>query len=347
MKKIKYIHYLFIAFMGILILIIVIKNKKETISFYGIAQSEEIIINYNLPVFVNEIYVSPGEYVEKGAPLCNISVIKTENKLSTNSYKIDELKAKESFWKEHKNNQINNLLVEKELKINELNNQINTLEKELNYKKSIAKQLNAISFSKDSYSPLEQELKALRERKRILQKSYHTALNSFKTEQLSGSAPLSHEIDKLNAELSFEESQANNHVIIYAPTDGLVGDILCKQNTFLPKFQSLLNFYKRSPNLINGYVNENLITDLKIGDEFEITSKLSDTIQYQGKVKGLGSRIIEIPQRLSKIPSIKTYGREVTIEITTPENNLLQQEKVILNLKERENSGKLRLTEAF
>jgi hypothetical protein len=45
----------------------------------------------------------------------------------------------------------------------------------------------------------------------------------------------------------------------------------------------------------------------------------------------LGSRIVEIPERLRKNPDLKTYGREVLIAIP-PSNLFLQKEKVILNL---------------
>ena len=48
-------------------------------------------------------------------------------------------------------------------------------------------------------------------------------------------------------------------------------------------------------------------------------------------ITGLGSRIVEIPDRLRKNPDLKTYGREVLISIP-PTNFFLQKEKVILNL---------------
>jgi hypothetical protein len=34
-----------------------------------------------------------------------------------------------------------------------------------------------------------------------------------------------------------------------------------------------------------------------------------------GRVSGLGQCVVEIPERLRKIPELKTYGREVLIEI--------------------------------
>jgi hypothetical protein len=66
------------------------------------------------------------------------------------------------------------------------------------------------------------------------------------------------------------------------------------------------------------------------GDKFTVTSLKDKTMTYSGSVVGLGSRIVEIPSRLRKIPELKIYGREVIIEITK-ENSFLQKEKVSIS----------------
>ena len=62
-----------------------------------------------------------------------------------------------------------------------------------------------------------------------------------------------------------------------------------------------------------------------------IFSRLRPDIQNKGVVTTLGSRIVEIPPRLRKIKELKTFGREIIIEIPS-DNPFLQKEKVILNL---------------
>ena len=53
------------------------------------------------------------------------------------------------------------------------------------------------------------------------------------------------------------------------------------------------------------------------------------TQNYTGKVVGLGSRIVEIPARMRKVPEFKTYGREVIIRLPA-KSNFLQNEKLVL-----------------
>ena len=95
-------------------------------------------------------------------------------------------------------------------------------------------------------------------------------------------------------------------------------------------FNTLISFYERNPTLGKGFVHENLILQVNVGDTLIVTSSLHPQHTSMGIVGGLGSRIVEIPSRLRKMPEIKTYGREVLIEIP-PNNPFLQKEKVILN----------------
>ncbi len=80
-----------------------------------------------------------------------------------------------------------------------------------------------------------------------------------------------------------------------------------------------------------GYIHEELILKININDSIDIFSSSRPDIQNKGIVKTLGSRIVEIPPRLRKIKELKTFGREIIIEIP-PDNPFLQKEKVILNL---------------
>ena len=83
--------------------------------------------------------------------------------------------------------------------------------------------------------------------------------------------------------------------------------------------------------MVVGYVHESLVLQVSVGDSLDIVSSLHIEEKCRGKVIGLGHRIVEIPERLRKIPELKTYGREVLIQIPAS-NHFLQSETVILNL---------------
>ena len=115
--------------------------------------------------------------------------------------------------------------------------------------------------------------------------------------------------------------------------DGLIGNVHCKEGEKISSFGTLITFYEESPTLVVGYIHEELILKINIDDEIDIYSSSRPEIQNKGVVKTLGSRIVEIPPRLRKIKELKTFGREIIIEIP-PDNPFLQKEKVILNLKD-------------
>jgi len=110
----------------------------------------------------------------------------------------------------------------------------------------------------------------------------------------------------------------------------LIGNIYCKEAEHVPAYKTLLSFYEPHSALIRGFVHENMTLSVDIGHRFTVSSLKDETITYEGKVVGLGSRIVEIPVRLRKMEQVKTYGREVLVSI--PKDNLfLQKEKVAMN----------------
>jgi hypothetical protein len=149
-------------------------------------------------------------------------------------------------------------------------------------------------------------------------------------------APSNVKTEILNTEITYFENEKNK-LSIYAPSDGLIGNVQCKEGENISAFSTLMNFYKHNPTLVKGFVHESMILEVKVGDELDVSSSLHPDHKIRGEVTGLGSRIVEIPERLRKIPDFKTYGREVLIKIPA-ENNFLQKEKVLLNTITKESA---------
>ena len=69
--------------------------------------------------------------------------------------------------------------------------------------------------------------------------------------------------------------------------------------------------------MVKGFVHENLILEVAVGDTLEVISTQHPEHKCQGVISGLGSRIVEISERLRKNPELKTYGREVLISYSS------------------------------
>jgi len=319
--------YIVIIITGILLFITFRPDFHRELSFYGFAESRATEINYNYPVVVDQILVKPGQAVKAGEVLMQLSRRKSKESLEDQSFRIAQLKAEEKLLKQKQENEIEALKIDQQTKLAEMDRKIDRTQKELAYKKSLVTNLQSIEPVETSYKPLEDALTSYRQEKADINQLYTTRINGLEKELSLGQNPFSEQIKRYVAEQAFDASQKNIPIVVTAPTDGLVGNISCKEEEHIPSYSTLLTFYEPHSGLIEGYVHEDLTLEVEIGQKYTISSLKDESINYQGTVIGLGSRIVEIPSRLRKIETIKAYGREVLIEISK-DNSFLQKEKV-------------------
>ena len=330
MKNVN-VFYLSLVPIGIVLFIFFAMQTRETVAFYGFAETNETEINYNHPVVVDRIHVTPGQYVTQGTVLMNLSRIATKEQMQDQDYLISELQAEETIWKQEKQNEIDVLRAEQKLKLEALNIKSATLQQELAYQKSLVENLATVPADEGNYEFLEDKIGAVEKEKALLNDSYSIRIKALADKKRMGNNPYRERVSRLQAELKFDQDHRIQPITVTAPSDGLVGNIHCKAAEHISSFQTLISFYEPHPQFIKGYVHEDLSLKVSVGDTFLIKSIREESIAYKGVVTGLGSRIIEIPERLRKMPDVRTYGREVSVKIS-PENSFLQKEKVALEL---------------
>ena len=333
MKRIN-LFYVSLIPIGIILFVFFAVQSRETVSFYGFAETNETEINYNHPVMVDRIYVTPGQYVTRGTTLLDLSRIASEEQLQDQNYRISELLAQEAIWQQEKQNELKVMRAEQRLKLGELDAELASLRQELAYQKSLTEGLSTLKTDEATYQPLRDEIARIEKEKAMQDESYRLRIQALEDKKRMGDSPYREQISRLEAELQFNEDHRVQSITVMAPNDGLVGNIHCKEAEHISSFQPLISFYEPHPQIVKGYVHEDLSLKVAVGDTFQVKSLKNEAIAYSGVVTGLGSRIIEIPERLRKMPELRTYGREVTIKIS-PDNTFLQKEKVALELMAR------------
>lgn len=319
--------YVAILLTGSLLFTALRTDFHKELSFYGFAESRATEINYNYPVVVEKIFVKPGQAVKAGEILLKISRRTAKETLADQRFRIAELKAEEALWKQKLENDIEELKVDQEIRLAEIEGKIESTQQELAYKKSLIEDLRSIEPIETTYKPLEEALERYRQQKVELNSLYKVKINALEEELALGQSPFNEQIKRYVAERNFDEAQKVQPIIVSAPTDGIVGNISCKEAEHIASYSTLMTFYEPHSGIIEGYVHEDLTLEVEIGQQFVISSLKDEQITYPGTVIGLGSRIVEIPARLRKIEAVKAYGREVLIEISK-ENTFLQKEKV-------------------
>ena len=304
---------------------------KHTVMFYGFAETKETEINLDHPVEVNRLYVTPGQKVKEGTLLAEVTQSSFGLKLSDINFNIEKLQTEEQIWKADMRSSISRLQAQKISKESEIKSKIRELETEMEVNRSLLEGLKSIDASEQpTVNPTAQKIENLKEELELAVKPLDLQIVRMEEELNSPNNPKRIQIRKLQENEKYINSEKEK-LAIYAPTDGLIGNIYVKEKENISSFRTLISFYEQNPTMVKGFVHENLILQVEVGDTLEAVSVQHPEHRCQGIVSGLGSRIVEIPERLRKAPELKTYGREVLIAIP-PTNHFLQKEKVMLNL---------------
>jgi len=330
MKRYNFI-YIVGFFMLCLLGYMTLSIQSESAFFYGFAENKQTEISHNRNVLVSKIHVKNGQEIIKGDLL--LEVVDEEIDL-----KIDELEIEkstvdvnnESKVQEIKN-RISQIKTSRNSEIAEIKSDIIELEKEIAHNKSLYEGLKTIQKNQDNYnSPDNIKLNYLKESLLSLELTLEREITDQEKILSKITKPGQLKSKRLDAELGHFK-MIEEHLSIYAPFDGLVGTISCKEGENISSYSSLLDLYKHNPTQVKGFVHESMILEVAVGDKLDVSSTLHPEITVIGEVIGLGSRIVEIPERLRKMADFKTYGREVVIEIPA-DNRFLQKEKVLLNI---------------
>ncbi len=308
-------------------------SKKSTVTFYGFAENKETELNFDKSVIVENVHITPGAFVQHGDTLLTLSLhSEIEMDLNDVKHEIQSLQVDDDMRRDELAAEIRKLEAEKSVKRKDIQSEIDKLQSEIDLNRSILSELKSIDTGKIGKvdSPHQAQQDALRRELQYVNQPYDAEIAKLNIEISQIGKPSNIQIRKLTNEAGIRKKEEEK-IHIIAPTDGLVGNVHCKIGENISSFNTLISFYERNPTLVKGYVHENLIVQVEVGDTVEVISTYHPDNYVKGRITGLGSRIVEIPERLRKLPEIKTYGREVSIELPSV-NSFLQKEKVVLNL---------------
>lgn len=303
--------------------------KTTPLVFHGFAENEETEINLDYDVEVMKIFVVPGQAVSKGDTLIKVKNIKLNQDIIHNSKEINIIRAEKQAWLEDEQNKIKSLELEKQTRLANLNLDIIQLKAEKTFQQKLWQGLKTIPDSVLVQTErVDEKIAEKTEEINTIKSQYEQEIKQLRSTLRSGLNPFNQEELKINSEIDYTNKRIEKmHVL--APHSGLVGNVHCSEGEFIDAFTALISYYEPNPTQVKAFVSENQVVQVNLGDTFKIIAIRDENLNYEGILVGLGSRIVEIPERMRKIPEVKSYGREVVIEIP-PDNLLLQKEKVRL-----------------
>ncbi|MBP7239506.1 MAG: efflux RND transporter periplasmic adaptor subunit [Saprospiraceae bacterium] len=327
------INLLFISIpLLLLVLLVVTKNlNRSTSNFFGVAENQETQINLEHACSIDSIYVTEGQFVSKGALLLEVTRSALDFKMSELTHDISELLARDRLNIDDIKGDLERIRAQRAEKMGSIQARIKILESEQTLNQSLFLDLQSVPSTVSptvESTPYLAKLQTLNDELRLAIEPLDVEIHRLEQELKIAAIPAQTQISKLEKEIDLYHRE-QEQLKIYAPSDGLIGSIHCHVGENIPSFNVLISFYEQNPNTVVAYVHESLSLEVKVGDSLAVSSSLHPDETCLGRVSGLGHRIVEIPERLRKIPEIKSYGREVLIEIPAT-NNFLQKEKVVL-----------------
>lgn len=313
--------------------------RSDSLIFYGFAENKETEINMEYPVEVKRIYVTNGERVAAGTVLADTEQADLPKQKTDALLRIEEIRADNERRAVTIRNRIRELEAEMTRQAAEIDAKIERTRQRADYNRQL---LQEIEVPAEDEGRLAASIEALREEKTRTLAPLRVELEGLQRELVNSRQNQQARIRRLENEADFYE-QKTRKFSLTAPTDGLIGNIHVKEAEFVSSFNTLITFYEENPTLVNGFVQENMSVRVHPGDSVTVLSTVRPDSWCRGIVTGLGSRYVEIPPRLRKMPEIKTYGREILIAIP-PRNAFLQKEKVMIRLEETSTEVVVNLT---
>ncbi len=344
MKKGKFI--LFTAWVGAIVLLVYITtlNQSKVDKFMGLTANKEHIINFPYPVQLEKVYVLPGQKVKKGELLAELVRADLISKTNILNSQIDELKAKILTEIGAINTEIQSLDIKYKIEINRLYMQIKQAKLELKTNKKL---LQSVSRESSSFSTLSYEIKSLQQEKRSAKAIYLNQKKHLKKQLENVNAPFVAQLDKLLEEKKIL-SKKEDRLTVYAQMDGKIGFISHSENSQIKPFDPLFKIYSKYPEFVTGYIHEDILNELNVGQRVAITSSnktdRSKTLTY-GTIKSIENRIEEIPTKLKRYKIVPLWGYKVFISI--PKNNLQLGKKVMITTKIKKNIFKTKVESAL
>ncbi|MDY6861819.1 MAG: hypothetical protein SV062_02400 [Thermodesulfobacteriota bacterium] len=343
MQKIKLLYPVWII-VCIILVVIVLDHKSESTKFYGIADTMEIVVNSENPVEIRKIYFLPGQVVKKGEQLVEFARSELDVEINEISHQIEELKARKLVNTAGLRSRIDELKAQKRSNISEINYRIKQVQAQYNINKKIASEFNSIekSYKKDKKikidNPAKIKIESLKKELELGIKPIQININMLKRELFALENPLKIRLEGLERELNLLLEEKNK-LYIFSQITGIIGSVNYKEGEKIPPFTTVMTYHTESPSYVKGFIHENVYNRIFVGMKLEIVSLADNKNRVSGKVVGVGSRIVEFPERLRKDPAVQIWGREVQIKIPE-DNDLLLGEKVLISpLKNRHSSG--------
>jgi multidrug resistance efflux pump len=319
--------YLFVLFLFFAMIFISVRYfKGSRHSMVGVTNISEHKINTEKAALVMAIKVNSGQQVKAGDLLVELTSAAMEIEIAKLNNRISALQSEKTERAKLAQSEIAFVRANEGIAIEKVNTEIVQTESEMVLNKKLTHDFISANDSVSGDQPVALKLNALKKQRLRQEEAISIKVKDILQENDTEQRLLTNQIGLLERELQLLQTEKKS-LNKYAAADGVVENVFVREGEQVDAFTALLSLNLVHPVAVVGYqVGEK--EGLSIGANVSIRSFDQPSMLIAGKIIGYGA-VVELPDILQKSTAVKTFGREIFIEIPT-ENEFAAGEKVLI-----------------
>lgn len=287
-------------------------------TFFGIAETESQTLNFDRDIAVQDVRVKAGDFVKKGDTLAifaRADLDKTEAERRGDMARTATEQAAENTILEKEKELVQTRL---QAKVREIGSQIGLLQTEDSLKTAYRKNIYADLTAASENKLVREKIATLQKEIADQQAQAREELRLLDARQTANRSIALAKTGQSQTEIGFVQTE-RGRLLLLAPIDGYVEEIFFGKNALLPAHRDLMKINPLMPNRIVGFIHEAADVPFYVGQTVELSSTTRPQIKSTGIIVGSNPKLTELPLRLRKFIELRTWGREVFIQL--PEQN--------------------------
>lgn len=331
MKTNKFLLFIIWLFAICILTLLSFHSQVKVDKFMGLTDSTEHYINFPYSVEIQKINVLNAQEVKEGDVLMELVRSELVNEINISDSKIAELNRKIRLKESEIDRELNSLNLKERFEIEKLNLSISELKTEIRINQNLLKNIvnieSAFGESKSKIRALEQERESIKELYKLnrsnTKESFKFELEGYKRELL----------DLTNYTEQLKNSQSNLKIL--SPISGEIASISYGEGIQVKAFENIISLRSKYPEFVIGYIHENIVNELKIGQKLSINDESNTQERIYGEVVSIENKLEDIPIKIKKYKEVPLWGYKVFISIS--KSNFKLGEKVIITTLEEKN----------
>jgi HlyD family secretion protein len=310
-----------------------LRYEGQSDSFRGVADTLETVITTESVSEIARIHVASGQTVRKGDTLVRLSRIDLDQRQEQINRERQHVQGQTQASATDLDRRVNEIRASLETRRSQIRLEVRQLRELSERSQDLARRLQVSGVGAPSDTSAAQiRIKGLEHELAVAESSAKSQISLLQgsrgTQNTGGLAQNS----SFSAEAKLLD-QERSRLVLLAPQDGVIGSVFFREHDKVNAFAPIVSMMARYPTLVHGYLQENIAASLAAGDCVTVASTIHSGHLTRGLVVGLGTRIIEMPIRLRKVPTLPVWGREVTIRIPAENRFLLGELVSIRSMK--------------